>query len=301
MKELLNLQLTMFAMMFVGLILRKMNIITIEGKKCITDLVINVILPANIIKSFMIEFNREIFWNFFSILMISIGVQILCTFLSRILYRKESSNRRKVLQYGIVCSNAGFLGNPIAEGVFGSMGLSLASVYLIPMRIVMWSAGVSYFTESPDRKTLVKKVMTHPCIVAVFIGIFLMLSQITLPGFLTSSIVSLSNCNTAMSMIVIGTILSEVDFKTMLDKTVLSYSFLRLCILPLIVFVVTMFLPVDSLVRGVATLLTAMPAGATTAILAAKYDGDAIFATKCVVFSTVLSLATTFVWSIVLL
>lgn len=301
MKELLNLQLTMFAMMFVGLILRKMNIITTEGKKCITDLVINVILPANIIKSFMIEFNREIFWNFFSILMISIGVQILCTFLSRILYRKESSNRRKVLQYGIVCSNAGFLGNPIAEGVFGSMGLSLASVYLIPMRIVMWSAGVSYFTESPDRKTLVKKVMTHPCIVAVFIGIFLMLSQITLPGFLTSSIVSLSNCNTAMSMIVIGTILSEVDFKTMLDKTVLSYSFLRLCILPLIVFVVTMFLPVDSLVRGVATLLTAMPAGATTAILAAKYDGDAIFATKCVVCSTVLSLATTFVWSIVLL
>lgn len=301
MKELLNLQLTMFAMMFVGLILRKMNIITIEGKKCITDLVINVILPANIIKSFMIEFNREIFWNFFSILMISIGVQILCTFLSRILYRKESSDRRKVLQYGIVCSNAGFLGNPIAEGVFGSMGLSLASVYLIPMRIVMWSAGVSYFTESPDKKTLVKKVMTHPCIVAVFIGIFLMLSQITLPGFLTSSIVSLSNCNTAMSMIVIGTILSEVDFKTMIDKTVLSYSFLRLCILPLIVFVVTMFLPVDSLVRGVATLLTAMPAGATTAILAAKYDGDAIFATKCVVFSTVLSLATTFVWSIVLL
>jgi predicted permease len=44
-----------------------------------------------------------------------------------------------------------------------------------------------------------------------------------------------------------------------------------------------------------------MPAGATTAILASKYDGDAIFATKCVVFSTVMSLASTFVWSIVLL
>ena len=43
---------------------------------------------------------------------------------------------RKVMQYATVASNAGFLGNPVAEGVFGSVGLALASVYLIPQRIV---------------------------------------------------------------------------------------------------------------------------------------------------------------------
>lgn len=300
MKELVNLQLMMFLLMLVGLVLRKKEIITAEGKKCLTDLIIDVILPANIIKSFLIEFNHKILLNFLTIFLISIGIQLFCTFLSHVLYRKEGSDRRKVLQYGIICSNAGFLGNPIAEGVFGSMGLSLASIYLIPQRIVMWSAGISYFTESPDRKTLVKKVITHPCIVAAILGIILMITQITLPVCVEKTITSLSNCCTAMSMVVIGTILSEVDLKSMADKTVLSYTVLRLVLIPAVVYGACRILPVDSLVTGVSTLLAAMPAGATTAILASKYDGDAIFATKCVVFSTVMSLASTFLWSVIL-
>ena len=301
MTKLITLELTMFLLMITGLFLRKKEIITAEGKRVLTDLVINLILPANIIKSFLIEFNHSVFLNFLSILLISIGIQVLCTFLSHTLYKKESSSRRKVLQYGIVCSNAGFLGNPIAEGVFGSMGLSLASIYLIPMRIVMWSAGVSFFTEAPDKKTLVKKVVTHPCIVAAYVGIILMLTQLNLPDFLVSPLTALSNCNTAMSMIVVGTILSDMDFHNFIDKTMLSYGVLRLILMPLIVFAACSLLPVDGTVKGVSTLLTAMPAGATTAILASKYDGDAPFATKIVVFTTVLSLITTFLWSIVLL
>lgn len=301
MTKLITLQITMFLLMITGLFLRKKEIITGEGKKVMTDLVINVILPANIIKSFLIEFNSSIFMNFLSILLISVGIQIICTILSHTLYKKETAPRRKVLQYGIVCSNAGFLGNPLAEGVFGSMGLSLASIYLIPMRIVMWSAGVSFFTESPDKKTLFKKVATHPCILAAFIGILLMVTQFPLPGFLVSPITALSNCNTAMSMMVVGTILADVDFHHFVDKTMLSYSILRLILMPCIVFTSCSFLPVDHMVKGVATLLTAMPAGATTAILASKYEGDAPFATKIVVFTTALSLITTFLWSILLI
>jgi hypothetical protein len=87
----------------------------------------------------------------------------------------------------------------------------------------------------------------------------------------------------------------------MVDRTVVSYTILRLIGIPLVVFFACRILSIDSLITGVSTLLAAMPAGATTAILASKYDGDAIFATKCVVFSTVMSLASTFVWSIVLL
>ena len=165
----------------------------------------------------------------------------------------------------------------------------------------MWSAGISFFTESPDRKTLIKKVVTHPCIVAAMIGILLMVTQFPLPGFITSPITALSNCNTAASMLVVGTILADVNFKNLIDKTMLSYTGLRLILMPLIVFTACTFLPVDSMVKGVATLLTAMPAGATTAILASKYNGDAPFATKCVVFTTAMSLITTFLWGLILI
>ena len=42
-----------------------------------------------------------------------------------------------MLQYCTLVSNGGFLGNPVAEGVYGDMGLLYASLFLIPMRVVM--------------------------------------------------------------------------------------------------------------------------------------------------------------------
>lgn len=49
---------------------------------------------------------------------------------------------------------------------------------------------------------------------------------------------------------------------------------------------------VDSLVTGVSVMLAGMPAGATTAVLAAKYNGDEKYASACICLSTVLSLVT---------
>jgi len=299
-KDLADLQLTMFVMILIGLFLKRLNIISEEGKVSLTDLVIYVILPCNIIRSFMITFSSSILMNFGAIFAISVFIQLACFLLGKIIYVQCSLEQRKVLQYATVCSNAGFLGNPVAESVFGSMGLTLASIFLIPQRTVMWSAGVATFTESPDRRTLVKKVLTHPCIVAVFIGITLMFTQLQLPAFLDTSVKDLSNCCTALSMIVIGTILADVDFKGLASRTIVYFTILRLILLPLAVWVCCVMFRTDSLVTGVSVILTAMPAGTTTGILASKYSGDAEFAAKCVVFSTLASLISTPLWSLLL-
>ena len=78
-------------------------------------------------------------------------------------------------------------------------------------------------------------------------------------------------------------------------------SGLRLIVIPLLVYAGCLACAVDPLVTGVSVLLAAMPAAGTTAILAAKYDGDAAYASKCVVTTTVLSLLTTPIWSMILL
>ncbi len=110
------------------------------------------------------------------------------------LYNHYGDSKKKVLQYATICSNAGILGNPIAEGIFGQMGMMYASIYVIPQRIFMWSVGLTYFTEAPDKKTLFKKVATHPCILSVFIGFFLMVTQIQLPEVLNVTIKKYCRC-----------------------------------------------------------------------------------------------------------
>lgn len=299
--ELISLQFRMFLIMLVGLFFRKKGIISEKGKKDLTNLVIYLILPCNIVKSFLIEFSQETLKNFGLILMISVLIQIFCAILAKTLYRRTEPGHRPVLMYATVASNSGFLGNPIAEGVFGSMGLTLASIYLIPQRIVMWSAGVSYFTGGTDKKAVAKRVLTHPCIIAVYIGFFLMVTQLPLPVFLNSALKDFSSCNTAMSMLVVGTILADVKPRQLWDKSLLLFSGLRLILIPLVVYIGCLIFRVDALVTGVSVLLAAMPAASTTAILAAKYDGDAVYASKCVVITTVLSLLATPAWSMLLL
>lgn len=299
--ELINLQGQLFLLVAAGVLLRKLHIIPEAGKSILTDLVIYLILPCNIVNSFRMEFDLDILKRFLVILAISVTIQLVCMILNQVLYRGQPAAKRRVLQYATVCSNAGFMGNPIAEGVFGAEGLMYASIFLVPQRIVMWSAGVSYFTECPDRKSLIKKVVTHPCIVAVYIGLFLLISQMPLPAFLGDTIKSVGNCTTTVSMVLIGTILAEVDPRTILNKTVVYYSAVRLVLIPLLVFAGCRLMNVDPLLTGVSVLLAGMPAGSTTAILSAKYDGDYIFATKCVVFTTVLSLVTIPLWCTVLL
>lgn len=294
--SLINLQGMMFLMMGTGAVLRKIGIIKSEDKTVLTELVINLLLPCSIVMAFCIEFSQEILEQGVTILVISCVLHLFCVFLSKVLFNKYTKDQKVILQYGTICSNAGFLGNPIAEGVYGSVGLLYASIYLLPLRIINWSVGLSFYTESSDKKGLVKKVLTHPCIVTVFIGMFLMITQIQLPTIISSTLSSLGSCSTPFTMLLIGVILAEGDMKTMVNITTVKFSILRLILIPMVVFAGCKVCGVPDLVAGVSVLLAAMPAGTTTAILAVKYNRDAEFATKCVVLTTLLSMIMIPIW-----
>lgn len=300
MAELAALQITIFLLAATGFILKRTHIISAQGQKNITDLVIDVILPCNIIKAFMSGNTQGIFSAYLGIFLISLFLQMICILYGKLAFRKAPEGERKCLEYGIICSNAGFLGNPVAEGVYGAEGLVLASIYLIPQRIVMWSFGLAIFSGSRDFKKTLVKVITHPCIIACALGIFLMLTGLQLPRPLESTVTAFGNCNTAMSMMVIGMILEGINLKEFCNWTIATYTLHRLVIIPGIVYIICRFLPVSQTVFGVSVLLAAMPAGATTSILAEKYGMEPGFATKMVIFSTLLSLPTVCIWSLFL-
>lgn len=303
MKTIITLQLTLFLLVAVGFMLKRFHIVGSQGQKNINDMVIYVILPCNILHAFAEgTADGAAFIQYLEILIISICVQAFCVVYGKVMFRKESKERYKCLQYGTICSNAGFLGNPITEGIYGTEGLVLTSFYLIPMRIMMWSSGISVFTESSNKKEIVKKVLTHPCVIACEIGVVMMLTGWRFPIGLDGMVNNISGCNTAMSMMVIGMILADINIKDFWDWTVVKFTVHRLLVIPAIVYVACRVLPIhlDSMVLGISVLLAGMPAGATTSILAEKYEVDPQFATKMVIFSTLLSLPTICIWSIFL-
>jgi predicted permease len=290
--------------MGIGYFAAKTGMMPRETRKKLSDMFINIILPCNIVVSFMVEFNTDTLKKSGQILVIALAAQTLFLVLSKILYRFIEPRKSAIVQYGTICSNAGFMGNPIAYGIFGQEGLLYASISLIPLRFFMWSAGLSLFTK-PNRRTVIKLLATHPCIIAVWLGFALMISQVNLPGFIVNTLTACSNCTTAVSMIVIGAILADVDLRggpsVFFDKVLLYFSFIRLIAIPGLLWLVMTFLALPGILTGVTVLLAAMPAGSTTAMLAEKYGGDADFASRCVFLSTLLSMLTLPLWGLVLL
>lgn len=300
MLTLINLQITLFSLVAVGFLLKKIHIVGSQGQKNINDMVIYLILPCNIVQAFLNGDSEGMFTVYMEIFLISIGIQVVSVIYGKVMFGKESAERSKNLQYGTICSNAGFLGNPIAEGIYGLEGLTLANIYLIPQRIMMWTAGLSIYSGSIDKKATIKKIVTHPCILANAIGIFMMVTGLSFPAGINGMISAVGNCNTAMSMMVIGMILADINPKDFWDPTVVKFTIHRLIIIPALVYLACLPLPLNKEVRGLCVLLAAMPAGATTSILAEKYQVDSPFATKMVIFSTLFSLPTICIWSMIL-
>ena len=295
----IQLQLQIFLLVAIGYLLSKLGMLVLVTRKQLTDLVIYVILPCNIVESFQVDLTHDLLISAGIVLVLGFAAQGLYALLNLFLYRRFDSRRQINLKYGTICSNAGFMGLPLSLAIFGPTGLMYASVALLPIRLFMWSAGLSLYT-STTKKQVLKTLATHPCIIAVFVGFALMLSGLQLPAFLNDTIDSLGNCCTALSMVVIGAILSDVDPRTVLEPAVLYYVVIRLIAIPAFLFGVLWLLKVDALVTGTIVILSAMPAGSTTAMLAQKYDQDPEFASKMVFLSTLASLVTLPLWAMVL-
>ena len=104
------------------------------------------------------------------IFIVSFVIQLSYSVFNRIFYNRFDDSKVIILKYETIVSNAGFMGLPIVESIYGQTGLLYASIALIPQRIFMWSAGLSLFTQT-DSKNMIKKVAFHPCIIAVYIGL----------------------------------------------------------------------------------------------------------------------------------
>lgn len=299
--QMIHLQLMLFMLIVIGLVLKKRGIITEEGQKCLSDITVNLILPCNIIGSFMGEINasEEFIKNCSGAFLISLGVQVFSILFGKYFFCRSPREKQNIFTYGLIVSNSSFIGIPIIHTLYGAIGVLYTSFFQIPVRITMWSSGLALFTDV-NRKDAYKKLVKHPCIIAVFIGILLMFFKIQLPEFLGNTIDGISKCMVPVSMIAIGAMLAESNIRQLLNPDVLYYSMVRLVIYPAMLLGALKLLHVDHVLCSVMVLLTAMPMASTTAILADKYDCDPGLASQTIFVSTLFSIATLPVWSFVL-
>lgn len=289
--KMVDVQTVLFIYMAVGFGCRKAGIFNDVARDKLTDFVVFVTLPCMIFESFNMAFSLESLKQGALALLIAVGMSCVALLLGKVLYNRFPYEEKSILQYGTLVSNSGFAGLPVVSGAYGDEGLFLGSLFIIPTRILMWSAGISLFTRA-DAKQAVKKVLLNPGIIAVEVGLVRMLFQIPLPHFVDTAVDNLGGCTSPMAMALVGAILVDVPLKTVFDLKSFYLVAVRQFLLQGICLAALRLLHVDPLTIGVSVVITGMPIGSTTAILAQKYVADAKFASKCVFISTLTSLVT---------
>ena len=289
--KMVDVQTVLFIYMAVGFGCSKAGIFNDVARDKLTDFVVFVTLPCMIFESFNMAFSLESLKQGALALLIAVGMSCVALLLGKVLYNRFPYEEKSILQYGTLVSNSGFAGLPVVSGAYGDEGLFLGSLFIIPTRILMWSAGISLFTRA-DAKQAVKKVLLNPGIIAVEVGLVRMLFQIPLPHFVDTAVDNLGGCTSPMAMALVGAILVDVPLKTVFDLKSFYLVAVRQFLLPGICLAALRLLHVDPLTIGVSVVITGMPIGSTTAILAQKYVADAKFASKCVFISTLTSLVT---------
>ncbi len=289
--QMAGIQSVLFIDMLVGYICRKTNIIKGSARQSFTDFVIYVTLPCMVFNSFDMDLTAETLRSGMEVLLIAAAQAIAALLIGKVAYLWCQPRERCIMQYGTLVSNSGFAGLPVVEGAYGAPGLFLGSLFIIPTRILMWSAGISLFTDAP-LKQRIKNVLLNPGIISVEAGILWMLSGLEMPTFAHNAISAFSAATTPLAMVIVGMILAEVELRSVFEPKAFILVAVRQLALPLAVLGVLKLLQVDALTMGVCVVLTGMPIGSTTAILADKYGADANFASKCVFISTLTSLIT---------
>lgn len=277
-------------MIFVGVIANRLKILDEKTNSKLSSLLLNITLPLFIISSFDFKYSLSTLKNMLLILLFGFLFHIFCFVIGLFIYHKYPQEVKGILIFAILFTNCGYVGFPILEKFYGSIGIILGALFLIPFNVFLWTVGVLLFN---NQKFKLKNIFLNPGIIASIIGTIIFSFSIKLPIFIDSSFSTIGNMTTPLSMIIIGGVISQMKLKEIfINKYIYFNSFLRLIIVPLVVFLIMRLFKIDSVVFGVCVILSGMPAAVTTPIFAQRYHGDVNLATKLVFMSTLLAVLT---------
>lgn len=279
----------LFIVVLVGAACRKLDFLndaTIQG---VTKLVVNITVPCLMIANMQRPFDMAVLKNFLITLALSSAFILAAIALGLFLFRKRSHSKRVVLANMLGFSNCGFMGYPIIMAINPDW-MIYAVAYNVSFTFITWTVGVSLYQGRENMS--VRRALLNPNVLASAVGFALFCLSITLPAVLGEVFSMLGGLTTPLTMLLIGTRMVGLNLRDLMDADYHISAVLRLLALPLIVFAVLRPFPLDPAVYRTMFLLTAMPAGTMTAMQAELYGGDAVFASRAIAYSTLLSLLT---------
>lgn len=274
----------MFLLVCIGYILYKKGMLGNDTTKQLSNLLLYVVNPFLSIVSFIQPYNADKLIGFgvtfiYSIISIFVGLGV-----GRLIFGKQ----KRLEQYACGFSNGGFIGIPLVQGLLGNEYIFDLSAFLMAYSLVAWSYGLYLITGKND--FTLKKFITNPAIIAIFVGLLIFIVQIPVPGVIKDTLTMVGNVNTPLGMIILGTYIANDKIMTIFtSKAAYVVSFLKLLIVPviMIIFMKFAYVPYEE-IKMVILIVSCAPCGVTLAMFSQLAGGDYNYGARITSLSTIL-------------
>ena len=292
MNDTISLIISLFLIMVVGYVMSKRGIIDEEAKVRLTRLIINISLPAQILKAFVskqgIVTNGEVFLVF--------GISILAYLLYAIigmlfnLIVRTPKEKQGTYLFMMMFGNVGFMGFPLIEAIYGEGALIYAVIFNVVFNLLVYSIGILMIGRSETgTKLQLKKLLNMPFICGV-LSILLYFAKVQFPEVVTDSLGFLGNVTTPVAMLILGATIAGMPLRKLFDEwRVYIFTIVKLFAVPITVIGLIRYLPISSeVIKGTMIVLSATPVATNATMLAIEYDGDMQLTSKGIFFTTIL-------------
>ncbi len=281
--QLLNIFGKILLLLAFGFVLSKKGIMKIKMRDSLSELLVKIILPVNIIHASGQIFSKENAMGMLLVFLISSAYFLLFLVTLSIVTRKLKVNKRfrSVFINVMVFANVGFIGFPLLGEMFGKTGTLYTVAYNMSFQLFFFSYGLMLLTGK--EKISIRNLFSNKTLYVSIFSIIIYLSGLRFPDFIQYTLGSIGGMMVPLSMMLIGWEIANSNFKEILcDRYAYIVSAMRLIFIPLTLAVILKLLNIDPITASSAVILSALPSGSLTVIMSQAENNDSAFSTWAV-------------------
>ena len=311
--------LPMIIMVGLGYIIKSVGLVKKDNAKLLNKLVFKLFLPVMLfLNVYDIKISTGIDYGYIIYGFVATLVIFVLSLPIVMLITNRSERRGAILQ-ATFRSNYALIGIPLAESLFGSEGMIIATVLLaiiVPVFNVLAVISLSTFkvdTQKPNFKKIIIDIVKNPLIVSIFLGAVALVIRMLFVKygitFRLSDVKSifkvlnyLSSVATPIALLVLG-IQFEFSAVKELRKEIFFGVLMRNVLVPLLGIGVAYLLFNDTFNGAHFAAFVAMfatPVAVSSVPMAQEMDSDVALAGQLVIWTTVISAFTVFIASFLL-
>ncbi len=278
-------------MIFIGVLLNKLNILKTKDNEILNKIVVNIALPCMIFNA-LYNANVSLLPKLSILTIFILLCSLIVGLISYFIFKFLSYDKKELWSILIVIllGNTGFLGYPLSQGIFGVEGLvraafcdlatSISFIILSFILILIFNGSI---------KTALKKIITFMPLWGIFLGILLNILSIPIGDLGVSVVNYLSGATIPLIMISLGLSLNLRGFRRHFKEVSIA-SIIKLIIYPIFAIFILSILGLNGLERNIGILEATMPSALLALIISIEFNLNSDLTSDCIFTNTLLSL-----------